>query len=215
MPSPSDPPLLALLSSWEPSAPRLTWYGADGERVELSGRVLLNWVIKAANLLSTECGVSDGASVLLDLPAHWRLVVWAIGAEALHAQVHLADRGAAEGDADVVVTDRPQAWSRVADVIAVPLPALARSWPEPLPAGVIDGASELMGQPDVPVFATTTTRAALPPTGERRLLVAHDPASLVAEATACWREGGSVVVVQGGGSLPVARIAEQEGVTPG
>ena len=59
---------------------------------------------------------------------------------------------------DVVVTDRPQAWSRIADVIAVPLPALARSWPEALPAGVIDGASELMGQPDVPVFATTTTR---------------------------------------------------------
>lgn len=58
--------------------PRLTWYGADDERVELSGRVLANWVTKAANLLTEEADVSPGSRVLLDLPLHWRAAVWAL-----------------------------------------------------------------------------------------------------------------------------------------
>ncbi len=45
------PAVLAAATASDPGRPRLTWYGADGERVELSARVLENWVAKTANLL--------------------------------------------------------------------------------------------------------------------------------------------------------------------
>src|SRR5690625_7671347 len=74
------PPVLTLLDTWTSgqSAPSLTWYGPDAERVELSGRVLANWVTKAANLLADEADVTPGALVQLDLPMHWRTAVWAL-----------------------------------------------------------------------------------------------------------------------------------------
>lgn len=71
-----------LIAQWrdhEPAQPRLTWYGPESERVELSGRVLANWVIKAANMLTAEADVEPGARVRLDLPPHWRTLVWALG----------------------------------------------------------------------------------------------------------------------------------------
>ena len=57
--------------------PRVTAYDdgpgpTQGERIELSGRVLGTWVAKAANLLTEELDVQPGDRVALDLPAHWR-----------------------------------------------------------------------------------------------------------------------------------------------
>ncbi|PYF99388.1 TIGR03089 family protein [Georgenia satyanarayanai] len=70
--------VLDLLTGDEPNQPRLTWYGPDDERVELSGRVLANWVTKATNLLVEEGEVAPGSRVLLDVPVHWRALVWAM-----------------------------------------------------------------------------------------------------------------------------------------
>ncbi len=70
--------VLDLLTGDEPNQPRLTWYGPDDERVELSGRVLANWVTKATNLLVEEGEVEPGSRVLLDIPVHWRALVWAM-----------------------------------------------------------------------------------------------------------------------------------------
>lgn len=70
--------VLDLLTGDEPNQPRLTWYGPDDERVELSGRVLANWVTKATNLLVEEGEVEPGSRVLLDVPVHWRALVWAM-----------------------------------------------------------------------------------------------------------------------------------------
>src|SRR5690554_3627439 len=70
--------VLDLILGQDPSQPRLTWYGEDDERVELSGRVLANWVTKATNLLVEEGEVEPGTRVLLDVPAHWRALVWAL-----------------------------------------------------------------------------------------------------------------------------------------
>ena len=50
----SDVPALLQQLLADPGRPRLTWYGPDAERVELSGKVLLNWVAKTANLLTDE-----------------------------------------------------------------------------------------------------------------------------------------------------------------
>lgn len=49
-------------------SPRLTWYDRSGgpthgERVELSGRLLLMWANKAANLLLEEHDVGPGTRV--------------------------------------------------------------------------------------------------------------------------------------------------------
>ncbi|MCH6471122.1 TIGR03089 family protein [Sinomonas terrae] len=77
------------------SAPRLTWYGPDGERVELSGRVLDNWAAKTSNLLVEELDAESGTRVRLDLPPHWKSAVIALAA--LQAGCVLVD-----GEADLV-----------------------------------------------------------------------------------------------------------------
>lgn len=84
-----------LISSWQEAdgaLPRLTWYGPGGERVELSGQVLANWVIKVANLLTEEADADDGSEVLIDLPVHWRTLAWSLGAWLVGAQVRFGPR---------------------------------------------------------------------------------------------------------------------------
>lgn len=127
----------------EPGRPRLTWYDAD-ERVELSGHVLDNWVTKTANLLVEEYQSGPGTCVLLDLPAHWRTVVWAMAVWRVGGCVVLPG---GEGR-DVVVTDRPEGYGG-SELIAVALPALARRFDGALPPGAVDAAGAVMTYGDV------------------------------------------------------------------
>ncbi|MEZ0449553.1 TIGR03089 family protein [Cellulomonas sp. ICMP 17802] len=139
MPPTTVADLLVLLAR-EPGRPRLTWYGDGGERVELSGAVLGNWVSKTTNLLVEEFDAGPGTRVALDLPGHWRTVVWALAV--WRAGACVAAPGAA--GADVVVTDSPADASGADQVVAVALPALARRFPDDLPPGAIDAASAVM-----------------------------------------------------------------------
>ena len=138
------PGLLAQLTA-EPGRPRLTWY-APAERVELSGHVLDNWVTKTANLLVEEYDAGPGTRVLLDLPVHWRSVVWAFAVWRVGACVMVP--GASTTRVDLVVTDRPAAHSG-GDIVAVALPALARSFDGDLPPGVVDATGAVMTYGDV------------------------------------------------------------------
>ncbi|GFJ80723.1 hypothetical protein Phou_049030 [Phytohabitans houttuyneae] len=67
--------------------PLLTWYDdATGDRTELSGATLDNWVSKTANLLVDGLGLAQGDRAGLLLPAHWQtaaviLGCWAAGVE--------------------------------------------------------------------------------------------------------------------------------------
>ena len=75
------PQLLAALAASDPGRPRLTWYDdapgpTRGERIELSARVLANWVAKAANLLVDELDIEPGDQVVIALPTHWRAAYW-------------------------------------------------------------------------------------------------------------------------------------------
>lgn len=146
--------------------PHLTWYGGpDGsERVELSGHVLANWVAKTANFLDEE-GVGEGDVVVVDLPVHWRAVVWVWAAWIRGAAVSFVPDGGSAGGADddggsgggddggggaaVVATDRPERHAGgEALVVAVPLAPLALRWAGDLPAGTLDGG-DILGQADV------------------------------------------------------------------
>src|SRR5690625_2572400 len=102
----SRPPVLTLLQAWSDGQgePALTWYGPDGERVELSQRVLANWVTKAINLLSDEADTAPGSAVGLDLPMHWRTLVWALAAWGCGATVTLPAEDLDDAEPDVLVS---------------------------------------------------------------------------------------------------------------
>jgi len=130
MPSPLLPAeVLVRMVASDPGRPRLTWYDDEpgptsGERIELSARVLANWVSKAANLLQDDAAAGPGTTVGLDLPAHWRSLYWALATWSVGATVVVGD---AVARADVLVTDSPAAAAgHGGDAVLVSLPALAR-----------------------------------------------------------------------------------------
>ena len=191
--------------------PRLTWYGDDGERVELSGAVLANWASKTVNLLVEEFDAEPGTHIVVDLPVHWRTAVWALAAWRAGATVELPDASSAHPD--VVVTDHPERWAgSSADLVVVSLPALARRYDGDLPAGAIDAASAVMTygdaigwapeadpQADALVTAAgTRTHADLipePSDGARVLVDGRGRLAVVLrDLLGVWAGGGSVVL---------------------
>ncbi|RAN76473.1 TIGR03089 family protein [Bacillus sp. SRB_336] len=160
------PQLLNSLRTLHPTAPRLTWYGPDSERIELSGRVLDNWVAKTANFLADELDAGPGTRVALDIPVHWRslvwlLATWAVGATAAAGPADPAGATAGLGRADIVATANPAeaaehlVAARAADrgrtttLVAVALPALAMRWMDELPDGAVDYSGEVRSHADV------------------------------------------------------------------
>jgi uncharacterized protein (TIGR03089 family) len=69
----------------DPTRPLLTWYDdASGDRTELSGATLANWVAKTANLLVDEVALGAGDTAGVLLPPHWQtaavlLGCWSVG----------------------------------------------------------------------------------------------------------------------------------------
>ncbi|SDP28316.1 TIGR03089 family protein [Pedococcus dokdonensis] len=139
-PTPAE--VLAALLRSDPGRPRVTFYEdtpgpTSGERIELSAKVLGNWVSKAANALQEEWDLAPGSRVRLALPPHWRSLYWALAVWSVGATVVLDD-----GEADLVVTDDP-ALATTSPAVLVTLAALARGATEPVPAGAMDDAKEL------------------------------------------------------------------------
>jgi hypothetical protein len=173
-----DVPALIRRLLEDPGRPRVTWYGPDGERVELSGKVLDNWVAKTANLLVDELDAGPGSRVVVDLPPHWRTVVWLLAVWSTGACVVVEDlapggtgdgpgddggdgvgvgaAGAQDGGpVDILVTAEPAgaaalSWAGKADrVVAVALSALAASFGPGLPDDALDAAVEVRTFGDV------------------------------------------------------------------
>ena len=159
MPSPST--VLAAMLRSDPARPRITFYEdtpgpTRGERIELSAKVLANWVNKAANALQEEFEIAPGSTVRLDLPPHWRSVYWALATWSVGATLVVgAPRGgensedsADSEDVDLLVTTDPEAAAAASEAAAqavlVTLAALARQSPEAAGAGdAMDEAREL------------------------------------------------------------------------
>ncbi len=210
------------LRSQDPTAPRLTWYGPGGERVELSGRVLDNWVAKTANFLADELDAVPGTIVCLDLPPHWRSLCWALAGWLAGAALRLGpqtDDGGGIGlsgpVADIVATDNPTHSPEAGLTVAVALGALEMRWRGALPAEAIDYAAEVRAHGDVffpfaeaagadtavegaalVTFAELLAGYATPmAAAERALLRAHGLESVLRDALGVWAAGGSVVLV--------------------
>lgn len=213
--------LLAALMASDPGRPRLTWYGPGDERVELSARVLANWVAKTGNLLVEECDVEPGSLVQVDLPPHWRTIVVALAAWSVGASVAEASADDEE-PVDVLVTAAPPDDGADASVVAVALPALARRF-DGHGKFDVDYAAEVTGFADEPLYAvdddpaealaaaravegvTSWPAAARVLIGPQRWLTPHSVLAALAL-------DGSVVLV-GDPAADLDRIAETEQVT--
>ena len=208
--------LMTALRSGQSTAPRLTWYGPDSERVELSGRVLDNWVAKTSNLLQDELDAEPGMRLRLDLPAHWKSVILALAAWQLGMEVVLDD-----AEAELLATADPGPGAAAGGfdaVLAVSLPALAMRWPGELPTGVLDYAAEVRSHGDFfmphidpeaqrPAVRTADGTshahgallddfAAEHETGLRLLVPAGDGLeTALAQSLGSWKADGSVVLV--------------------
>ncbi|GAB3074248.1 TIGR03089 family protein [Intrasporangium mesophilum] len=228
--------VLARMVATDPGRPRLTWYDDEpgptaGERIELSARVLANWVAKAANLLQDDAAAGPGTTVGLDLPAHWRSLYWALATWAVGATVVVGDDSRT---ADVLVTDAPAtAAGHGGDAVLVSLPALARSHPEAAEArGAIDEARELathgdafspMADPE-PGDVALASEAGDTAYGDvirtddgwgasPRVAIAGSLEAVLRQALAAWAADGSVVLIRGAAGADLGARLSAEGVT--
>lgn len=168
----------------DPTRPLLTFYdGATGERTELSGATLDNWVSKTANLLVDGLGLGpgDGAAVLL--PAHWQtaavlLGCWSAGLAVAHGPKLSRSVEVVFADPDRV--EQAAGTAGGADVFAVSLHPLGLPLPA-VPAGASDFLAEVRGHGDrfTPADPATPDTPALvdlpgggPDLDQRRLVAA-------------------------------------------
>lgn len=206
----------------DPTSPRITCYDdGTGERIELSGKVLVNWVSKAANLLQEELDAGPGTTVGLQLPAdHWRSFYWALAAWSVGATVVTT-----HAPCDIGIST--QQTDEADQQIIVTLAALSRSATVELPSGAIDEARELATYGDVfvPYLTATATDPALNETRyadlvtvghgalRRRTLVRGDLPTALADALAVWADDGSVLLFRDVDPADVERRLVTEGAT--
>jgi uncharacterized protein (TIGR03089 family) len=135
--------LLAAAVARDPARPLLTWYDdAIGERTELSGATLANWVAKTANLLVDGIGFGPGDRAAVLLPPHWQTAAVLLGCWAAGGSVTVGPPEPVEvlfAAPDLI--DESAAWpagERYATALA-PLAAPLRQ----VPAGVTDYVIEV------------------------------------------------------------------------
>lgn len=145
----SVPAILSTLRTSQATSPALTWYGPDSERIELSGKVLDNWVAKTSNLLVDELDAEPGIRVSLDLPVHWKTLVWALAAWQTGCTVMLGSTPSGAAAPDITVTASQEALDTVdGTAVAVDLGALALRFSGALPAAAVDYAAEVRSYAD-------------------------------------------------------------------
>lgn len=132
----------------DPARPLITWYDdATGDRAELSGATLANWVAKTANLLVDGCGLGPGDRAAVLLPPHWQTAAVLLGCWSAGIEV----AGPEPGPVDVLFAGpaelaQAQAWpapDRYALALA-PLAAPLRT----VPPGFADYVVEVRGYGD-------------------------------------------------------------------
>jgi len=231
--------VLAEILRSDPARPRVTFYEdtpgpTQGERIELSGKTVANWISKAGNALQDEYDLGPGAVVRLSLPPHWRALYWAFAIWSVGGAVDCAigptpDLLVCDGDEDATALAPP-----TGDVVLVTLAALARVHAGPVPDGAMDEARDLatygdqfsaLADPSPENLAMitkgerTTYRSVVPARGwpaGARVSLAGDLADVLASTLAAWAVDGSVVLARNGEHAGIERRPERlasEGVT--
>jgi uncharacterized protein (TIGR03089 family) len=210
---PGDVPgLLRALLDDDAGRPRLTWYGPDGERVELSAKLLDNWVAKTANLLVDELDAGPGTVAAIALPPHWRTAVWMLAVWATGACVSVVPPGGSvPADVEVAVAADPAVLATASPhtrTVAVALPALAASFGPDLPDGVLDYALEVRGYGDVfvPFVLPAADDAALEVPGRPTLLHRELTAAAATAADAAALPAGVRLLTAAGPDDVVAAL---------
>jgi len=136
--------LFAAAVGADPTRPLVTYYDdASGERTELSGATLDNWVAKTANLLVDGCGLGTGDRAAVLLPPHWQTAGVLLGCWSAGLAV------SPSGPADVVfaAADRAGEAPDAADRYALGLAPMALPMRE-VPAGFADYVTEVRAHGD-------------------------------------------------------------------
>lgn len=218
------PSLLHALTT-EPGRPRLTWYGDGGERIELSGAVLVNWVSKTTNLLVEEFDAEPGTVVATDLPPHWRTLVWALATWRAGAHLRVVDGSTGTvvdpSGADVVVTASPARWTtpdgsrpRGTELVAVALPGLARTFGSDLPPGTVDAASAVMTYGDQIGYVTPPEAASTALTHADESVSTADLVGWAAWTARSSDEAGTQTDASPDGARVLVRAARGSDATP-
>ena len=179
------PAALAAAVRRDPTTPLLTWYDdASGDRTELSGATMDNWVAKTANLLVDGVGLGHGDAVAVLLPPHWQTAALLLGTWAAGLA---ADLGPDPQPVEVLFTtpghvEVAAGWS-TGDRYATGLLPLAAPLRQ-VPPGFIDYTVEVRGFGDrfvasAPVGAND--RALAGPVEESHLEVCETAAARAAE----------------------------------
>lgn len=210
------------------SAPLLTYYDLDsGERTELSATSFSNWVDKTSNLLVDEIAVDQGDAIgmplALEAPGHWLTAVWQVACWQVGLVVDLTNPSMPAA----VVTGRQWQGYPGRDIFACALHPMGFGFTEPLPDGVRDYAIEVRTHadgyfgtpPDANAHAWVDGERTLNQTdlvnldgpSVRRLVEAGDPWTTCRDGVVtALVTGGSAVVVVGGNTDQLARIANSE-----
>ncbi len=199
--------------------PVVTYYDATtGERVELSGVTLANWVAKVANWLVDDLDAERGYRIRIGLPSHWLRYVWLLGAWRIGAVV-------TDHDAQIGLSG-PELEADEPTRLAASLRPLGGRFVDE-PSGFLDIAVHVPANPDVFIDldppapqdlaidvagerATHADLLAVTPITDR---VLREPGSLTDDARALAGTlvgGGSLVVVAGADRETLDRIAGQE-----
>jgi uncharacterized protein (TIGR03089 family) len=133
----SEPPTViaafAMMTAADATKPLITYYNdATGERLDLSGATLANWVAKTANLLVDGHGLGPGDVVAVSLPPHWLTAAIMLGCWSAGVAIGVtgADVGFATSASEVAA----------ADIYAVSLAPLGAPFRPGPPPGTADYA---------------------------------------------------------------------------
>lgn len=196
--------LLADALRTDPARPFVTYYDADGARVELSVATFDTWVAKTAGLLVDDLGVDPDEVVSVVLPAHWLGLVWVQAVWTVGARVALAPHEAAV----VAVRTPDDVPPAAAELVVVRTDPLGGPAGAATPTGATDYGREVLGQPDRfsraaptsdPLLASLLAEDEGRAAGSRLLVPAEDlTAGVVRMALLVpLRCGGSSVLVRG------------------
>jgi uncharacterized protein (TIGR03089 family) len=150
----------------DPTRPLVTFYDdATGERSELSGATLANWVAKTANLLVDGLGLTPGDVAAVRLPPHWQTAAVLLGC--WNAGISVDVTGSHRAAVAFVTADET---TDAAETFALALAPLGLPFRPGPPPGTADYVVEVRAhgdafdprvRPEQPALADGTTHAGL------------------------------------------------------